>query len=145
MNGQNLKRLTKVLQLKSKFKDFQISHGNPGKAMQQKLALQEPPSFSDTHEQSLIRGQHQDHPRFELKAYYQPVAGSLPFSELIVQDLLTRVEKITATEKHELPETVVDSAGNTIQLDLIFYNNLLNYYSKQNGNDCSFKKRESAC
>ena len=129
-----VKSLTKLLQLKSKFKDVHIHRSDPMKTVQsKKLAPLEQTTSSP--QQFLLQSQlqHQSQPNF--KADFHPV----PFSDnSIVKDLLAKVEKITkvspSEKQEELPETVLDSEGNAIQLDLVFYNNLLNYYAKQNGN-----------
>jgi len=119
LKNQNIKNITKALQLRVSLNDFKVplTQKNFHKENQSRITLL--PNKTDTAvnktDVAIVN---------RLENNYSSSSNNL------IEAILTELEE---SNPDSLPEIVTDAEGSVIPLDLVFFNNLLNYYSKKKG------------
>jgi hypothetical protein len=122
LKNQNIKNITKALQLRVSLNDFKVplTQKNLHKENQSRLVLETLlPNKTDA---AVNKTDIAVENRLENNCSSSP--------NNLIEAILTELEE---SNPDSLPEIITDAEGSVIPLDLVFFNNLLNFYSKKKG------------
>ena len=122
LKNQNIKNITKALQLRVSLNDFKVplTQKNLHKENQSRLVLE---TLLPNKTDAAVN-------KTDIAVENRLENNCSSSSNNLIEAILTELEE---SNPDSLPEIVTDAEGSVIPLDLVFFNNLLNFYSKKKG------------